>query len=183
MDSPFVKVFGSPGIDSHTDEVGLFNSGAGLSPHTGTAKASPWDWWNEAPTQHYETENLIGNFSATKAPNAKSIAVRKRGLSPWEGFFPGKRASVIYQHPGGIADMNPGADSRIAGGPGAASSFCRMHGVRDNRGMKLPVLPQEITRGGLAPMPTGGGGHDSLSAPLKPKVPGWPTIFSFRPKD
>jgi hypothetical protein len=179
---PFVKVFAAPGIDSHTDEQGVFNSGAGFDPKAPTLKTPPYDWYNEAPTQHYETENFVGNFAATKAPDVKSLAIRKRGISPWEGFFPGKRQSVIYQHPGGIADMNPGADSRIAGGPGSASSFCRLHGVRDNRGMKLPVLPQEVSRGGKAPIPTGGGGHEPLAAPMKPKIAGWPTIFSFRAK-
>lgn len=182
MDKPFVKVFAAPGIDSHPDEQGVFNSGAGFDPQAPTAKTQPWDWYNEAPTQHYETENFVGNFGATKAPDASKLKIRKRGLSPWGGFGPGMRASLTYQHPGGIADMNPGADRLIAGGPGAASSFCRLHGVRDNRGMKLPVLPQEVNRGGLAPVPSGGGGHDPLAAPLRPKIPGWPTIFAFRSK-
>lgn len=178
-EQPFVKVFAAPGIDSQTGEFGVLASGAGHRPDAPTFKASPYDWYNEAPTQHYETENLVGNFPATKAPPANSMAIRRRGFTPWGGFFPGKRAAVSHQHPGGIADMNPGASSQIAGGPGAASSFCRLHGVRDNRGMKLPVLPQEVTRGGLANIPTGGGSHDPLVAPMKPRIPGWPTIFAF----
>jgi hypothetical protein len=179
---PFVKVFAAPGIDSHPSEQGLFNSGAGFDPTATTLKAAPYDWLNEAPTQSYQTENFIGNFTATKAPDAQSLSIRKRGVSPWGGFFPGKRASLIYQHPGGIADMNPGASARVAGGKGSASSLVRTHGVRNNRGMKLPVLPQEVTRGGSAPMPSGGGSHEPLTAPILSKVPGWPSIFKMSAK-
>jgi hypothetical protein len=46
--------------------------------------------------------------------------------------------------------------------------------------MKLPVLPVETKRGGLAPMPQGGGSHEPLTAPLKSNVPGFPSIFMFR---
>ncbi len=109
----------------------------------------------------------------------KSIAVRKRGASPFGGFFQGKDA-LIYQHPGGLADMNPGADSKIAGGIGQASSFCRVNINNPDRAMKLPVKPSQITRGGPAKIPTGGGSHEPLVAPMMPKVPGWPTIFSFK---
>jgi len=177
---PFVKVFAAPGIDSHTSETGVFNSGAGFDPNAPTLKTPPWDWTNEAPTQSYGTENLVGNFGATKAPDAQSLKVRRRGLAPFGGFFPGKRASLAYQHPGGIADMNPGASSRIAGGPGAASSFCRLSNPSKDRGLKLPVLPNQVAPGLPAPIPTGGGSHEPLAAPLMPRVPGWPTIFSFR---
>jgi hypothetical protein len=179
---PFVKVFAAPGIDSHPSEVGVFASGAGREPETSTFKSAPYDWFNEAPSQGYHTENLIGGFDATKAPPATSMSIRKRGVSPWGGFFPGKRAALIYQHPGGIADMNPGASSRIAGGPGQASSLVRTHGVRNNRGMKLPVLPATVTRGGSAPVPSGGGSHEPLTAPILPKVPGWPSIFKVSMK-
>lgn len=174
---PFVKVYAAPGIDSHPQEFGVYNSGAGRAPETTTLKTPPYDWFNEAPSQGYHTENLIGNFDATKAPHANQMAVRKRGVSPWGGFFPGKRIALAYQHPGGIADMNPGASSRISGGPGAASSLVRTHGVRNNRGMKLPVLPPSVTRGGSAPVPSGGGSHEPLTAPILPKIPGWPSIF------
>lgn len=174
---PFVKVFAAPGIDSHPQEFGVYNSGAGRAPETTTLKTPPYDWFNEAPSQNYQTENFIGNFGATKAQPANQIAIRKRGVSPWGGFFPGKRAALTFQHPGGIADMNPGASARIAGGPGGASSMVRTHGVRNNRGMKLPVLPPSITRGGSAPVPSGGGSHEPLTAPILPKVPGWPSIF------
>jgi hypothetical protein len=176
---PFVKVFAAPGIDSHISEQGVFNSGAGLDPHAPTTKTPPYDWSNESPSQGYETEHLVGNFGATKAPTAKSIAVRRRGFSPFGGFFPGKNISLSYQHPGGIADINPGASSLIAGGPSSASSLVRLNGGKINRGMKLPILPQQIVRGGVAGMPSGGGSHEPLVAPLMPKVAGWPTIFSF----
>ena len=174
---PFVKVFAAPGIDSHPSEVGVFASGAGREPETATFKSAPYDWSNECPTQHYNTERLIGGFDATLAPPANSMQIRKRGISPWGGFFRGKAHNLIYQHPGGIADMNPGASSRISGGPGAASSLVRTHGVRNNRGMKLPVLPPDVTRGGSAPVPSGGGSHEPLTAPIMPKIPGWPSIF------
>jgi hypothetical protein len=175
VNPPFVKVFAAPGIDSHPDEVGVYASGAGRD--AGSFKVAPYDWLNESPEQGYATGNLIADNMATKAKPINSISIRRRGVSPWGGFFPGKQASIIYQHPGGIADMNPGASSTIAGGPGAASSFVRLHGVRGNRGMKLPTLPQEVTRGGNQPFPAGGGSHEPLTAPLIPKVPGWPSIF------
>jgi hypothetical protein len=179
VNEPFVKVFAAPGIDSHPSEQGVFNSGAGFDPTATTSKTPPYDWGNEAPSQNYETENLVGGFDATKAPTAHALGVRRRGVSPWGGHFPGKQAAMTFQHPGGIADMNPGASARIAGGPGQASSMVRLHGVRSNRGMKLPVLPQEVTRGGSLPIPVGGGSHDPLVAPLMPKVPGWPSIFNI----
>jgi hypothetical protein len=172
---PFVKVFAAPGIDSHPDEVGVYASGAGRD--AGAFKVAPYDWLNESPEQGYATGQLISGYEATKAPPINSISIRRRGISPWGGFFPGKKSAIIYQHPGGIADMNPGASSTIAGGPGAASSMCRISGVRNNRGMKLPVLPQEVTRGGNQPFPAGGGSHEPLTAPMIPKVPGWPSIF------
>lgn len=174
---PFVKIYAAPGIDSHPSEQGVFNSGAGFDPQSPSMKTPPYDWGNEVPEQGYQTGQLIGNFPATKVDPINTKATRKRGVSPWGGFFPGKRASLIYQHPGGNADMNPGASAQIAGGKGQASSFVRSHGARANRGMKLPVLPQTVTRGGRAGIPTGGGSHDPLTAPLIPKVPGWPSIF------
>jgi hypothetical protein len=178
----FVKVYAAPGIDSHPTEQGLFASGAGFDPIALPAKTHPYDWLNESPSQSYATENLIGNFDATKAQPAKSMSIRKRGVSPWGGFFPGRRAALTFQHPGGIADMNPGCSAIIAGGSGQGSSMVRLHGVRNNRGMKLPVLPQEVTRGGTAPTPSGGGSHEPLTAPLIPKVPGWPSIFKVVPQ-
>ena len=182
MAPSFVKVFAAPGIDSHISEQGVFNSGAGLAPDHATLKTPPYDWGNEVETYDHNTGRLVGNFAATQAPNAASMKIRKRGISPWGGNSTHQRG-ISHMHPGGIADMNPGADSRIAGGSGAASSMCRVNRVTDNsRGMKLPVLPQETARGGAGNVPAGGGGHDSLAAPLKPKVPGWPTIFSFTSK-
>ncbi|SRR6266849_207228 len=180
-DSPsFVKVFAAPGIDSHPTEQGVFNSGAGFDPVAPTLKTPPYDWLNEAPSQGYETENLIGNFGATKAKTIKNIAIRRRGISPWGGFFHGGRQALAMQHPGGITDHNAGCSSIIAGGPGAASTFARIHGGRSQRGMKLPILPQEVKRGGAQAFPLGGGSHEPLVAPLTPKVPGFVSIFQFR---
>lgn len=180
--APFVKVFGAPGIDSHPSEVGVYNSGAGLHPNTETYKTAPYDWLNESPEQGYEHGEFIGSGSqgVTKTKQANSLQIRKRGISPWGGFFHGGRASLAMQHPGGIVDTNTGASSMIAGGAGQASSFVRLHGGRDDRGMKLPVLPQETKRSGIAPFPAGGGTHDPLAAPLQSKVPGFPSIFMFR---
>jgi hypothetical protein len=179
-DIPFVKVYAAPGIDSTPHEQGVFNSGAGFSPAAPTLKTPPYDWSNEAPSQGYGTERLVGTAAATKAPDATSLKVRRRGVTPWGGFFSG-RESLKYQHPGGITDHNAGASALIAGGPGAASSFCRINGnnARDGRRMKLPILPQTVVRGGVASFPAGGGSHEPLIAPLQPKIKGWPTIFSF----
>jgi hypothetical protein len=137
---------------------------------------------NESPSQGYQTEHFVGGFPTTKAKTIDKISVRKRGVSPWGGFFRGREAAMKFQHPQGNADMNPGASKLIAGGPGQGSSMVRLHGVRNNRGMKLPVLPQEVTRGGKAPLPSGGGSHEPLTAPLMPKVPGWPSIFKVTQK-
>lgn len=177
----FVKVFASPGIDSDISEVGLFNSGATFRPEDArkAAKASPHDWGNEAPSQAHKTENLVGGFDATKSKDPRSLRVRNRGISPFGGTFPGAHLAS-HQHPGGIVDMNPGAGSMIAGGTGAASSLVRISRVGDDtRGMKLPVLPKQVTRGGKAMFPQGGGGHDAVAAPIAPKMPGFASIFSF----
>jgi hypothetical protein len=180
----FVKVFASPGIDSHIYEQGVFNSGASLSPQTPTLKTPPYDWGNEMPEQGYATGRLIGAFGdpagKTKAKGANHISVRKRGTSPWGGFFHGGRAALAMQHPGGIVDTNTGCSPLIAGGPGQGSTLVRVKGGRPQRGMKLPVLPQNVKRGGIMAMPTGGGSHDPLTAPLRPMVPGFVSIFSFK---
>lgn len=178
---PFVKMFAAPGIDSSTSEQGLFNSGAGLDPNAPTMKTAPFDWGNETASQGYQAEHLVGNYGATKAPDATSMKIRKRGLSPFGGFFPGKRQSIAYQHPGGIADMNPGANSMIAGGTNRGVVFCRVNsaGASPTRRMKLPTLPQKVTRGGVSKFPTGGGSHEPLVAPMQPQIQGWPTIFKF----
>lgn len=182
MSTPFVKVFAAPGIDSHTDEQGVFNSGAGFDPKAPTLKTPPYDWLNEAPEQGYAAGHLIGIGSndATKSKPAHALSVRRRGISPWGGFFHGGRQALAFQHPGGITDHNAGASSLIAGGPGSASSLVRISGGRNDRAMKLPVLPQQSKRGGLIAMPAGGGSHDPLVAPFLPNVPGWPSIFMFR---
>jgi hypothetical protein len=182
----FVKVFASPGIDSHIYEQGIFNSGASFSPQTPTLKTPPYDWSNEAPEQGGAPGRLIGTFGdpagKTKSKIANQIAVRKRGVSPWGGFFSGGRASLAMQHPGGITDTNLGCSPLIAGGPGQASTLVRVKGGRPQRGMKLPVLPQNVKRGGVMAMPTGGGSHDPLTAPLRSMVPGFVSIFGFKAK-
>lgn len=187
-ETPFIKVFAAPGVDSSVNETGIFNSGAGLHPATQTLKTPPYDWLNEAPEQGYASGFLIGNGagkSATKSKPAHALSVRKRGVSPWGGFFAGGRAALAMQHPGGIVDTNTGASSMIAGGAGQASTFVRVQQVGDRngrktRGMKLPVLPTQTKRGGVSPFPAGGGSHDAMAAPLQPNVPGFPSIFMFR---
>lgn len=174
------KMFAAPGIDSVPTEVGVFNSGAALAPDHPTAKASPTDWANESVEQNYSAGRLVGNYEATQAKGANSIAIRRRGLAPFGGFFAGKQ-SLNVQHLGGIVDHNAGADHLIAGGPSAAATFCRVNITQQkhNRGAKLPIMPRMIQRGKLASIPAGGGSHEPLVAPLQPKVSGWPTIFSF----
>ncbi len=174
------KMFAAPGIDSHPLDVGIFNSGAGRAPDTETAKAAPTDWSNESPTQNRTAGRLVGNFEATAASGANSMAIRRRGLAPFGGFFAG-RNSLAVQHPGGIVDHNAGADHLIAGGPGAASTFCRVNITQQkhNRGAKLPIMPRMLQRGTVAQIPAGGGQYEPLVAPLQPKISGWPTIFSF----
>jgi hypothetical protein len=182
MQGPIVKMYASPGIDSVPQEVGVFASGAGFRPDSPTFKAKPYDWANESRDQGYATGRLIGNFAATQAKNANRLKIRRRGKAPFGGTFipPGNPHS--QQHIGGITDMNPGASHLIAGGPGAASTFVRMNTSKEktNRGAKLPVMPNRVTRGGVLPLPTGGGFDAALAAPLTSKVSGWPTIFSFR---
>jgi hypothetical protein len=181
-DAPsFVKVFAAPGIDSTTHEQGVFNSGAGFDPNAPTLKTPPYDWNKENPALGYGTGRLVGNYPETTAPDATSLKVRKRGLSPFGGPFSGTGSILSHQHPGGIADMNPGAGSLIAGGRGQASSFCRVNGkyADVNRRLKLPVLPVPAPRGGVTSFPSGGGSHEPLTAPLQPQISGWPTIFKF----
>jgi hypothetical protein len=180
---PFVKVFATPGIDSDPSEQGVFNSGAGLHPHTQTLKTKPYDWLNESREQGYGAGFLVGagdTNSQTKSKQANQLSVRRRGIAPWGGFFKGGRAHSAMQHRGGIVDSNTGASGLIAGGPGQASTLVRVQGGRVDRNMKLPVLPTQTKRGGVAPMPQGGGSHDPLTAPLKSNVPGFPSIFMFR---
>ena len=176
----FVKTFAAPGIDSKPTEFGILASGAGQHPTVPTFKVNPWDWYNESASQGYSTERLVGNFPATQAPTMDKMKIRRRGVDPWGGTFAMHPHSL--QHPGGITDMNPGADYMIAGGRGAASSMVRLsiRNANVSQGMKLPVLPPGATRAGLAPMPTGGNFDGSPATPLLPTVAGWPTIFSFR---
>jgi hypothetical protein len=178
----FVKVFASPGIDSTPGEFGVIASGAAFPPVAGTYKTPPWDWANDAPEQGNEPGRLVGNFSATTAPVAADLKVRRRGLSPFGGSFQSPGNPHSQQHTGGIVDMNPGASFLIAGGPGAASSMVRLQSKikKPNLGMKLPVLSNAVQRGGVVPLPAGGSADAGLAAPLMPKLTGWPTIFAFR---
>lgn len=181
----FVKVFASPGVDSHPNEQGVFTSGAAFDPGAPTLKTPPYDWFNEAPEQGYAIGHLVGPGldpgRATAAPQANHLGVRKRGVSPWGGFMSeGGRSSLSMQHVGGNVDHNAGASSLIAGGPGSASSLVRINRGGPSRGMKLPLLPQAVKRGGMTQFPAGGGSHDNLAAPLKPMVPGFVSIFQFR---
>lgn len=169
------KKFASPGIDSSPDEQGVFNSGAGMGPNVKTAKsgANPYDWNGRNPYSALQSGRLIGNFPATQAPPASSLRIRRRGISPFGGAADRFKSGAIREKAGGIVDMNPGAGSLIAGGPGAAASMVRVNGARKvNEGMKLPVLPMAVTRGGTAVMPAGGGVLGfGPAAPLVPKLP------------
>lgn len=179
------KVFAAPGIDSPASEFGVFNSGAGRAPNTETGKVEPYDWRNDNPTLDSDDNRMVGNFGATASGGANRLAIRRRGLAPFGGFVSGgNRHLVAMQHSGGIVDHNAGADHFIAGGPGAASTFCRVNIVspKTNRGAKLPVLPPMPSRGGVQAIPGGGGSHEPLTAPLQPKISGWPTIFNFSDK-
>src|SRR2546429_429304 len=122
-----MKTFAAPGIDSNPAEQGVYNSGAGLHPTTDTAKISglPFDWRSNNPAIDRVTTNLIGNFDATKAPDASTIRVRQRGVTVWGGSFVKYKTGQTREKSGGIGDMNTGADLRIAGGKGQASSLVR----------------------------------------------------------
>lgn len=182
---PFVKMFAAPGIDSHPAEHGCFNSGAGFDPSAPTMKTPPYDWGNESPTQNHGTGCLIGNFEATRSPDATSLKIRRRGIDPWGGPPPTTGgANLGNTHPGGITDMNPGSASTIAGGTGHAPTMCHVNLKKTSftRGMKLPVMPSQAMTGGRNSLPSGGGFGGSLAAPIRPSIPGWTTIFSFSKK-
>lgn len=178
------KMFASPGIDSPVEEFGVYNSGAGRAPDTETGKASPTDWLNDNPTLDSDNNLFVAGFTGTRSGGAANLAIRRRGLAPFGGFFPGRRMDISHQHSGGIVDHNAGADRLIAGGAGEASMFCRVNvgSQKVNRGAKLPILPLQLPRAGVSPLPSGGGSHEPLTAPLQPKISGWPTIFSFTVK-
>lgn len=174
--------FASPGIDAGTFDQGAYKSGAGLSldsPQVQTPNFAPSDWSSRNPLIGDQTGNLIGNFDATRAPDAKSIRVRRRGVTPWGGSFDNYGTGMNVQKSGGIVDLNTGADMRIAGGKGQASSFVRVAGPKKpDEGMKLPVLPKQVTRGGIMATPTGGGVMGTgAPAPIQPKVYGFPAII------
>ena len=177
-----MKRFAAPGIDSGTLNQGVYNSGAGLSldsPQVLNPSYAPYDWSSRNPLVSEQTGNLIGGFDATKAPTAADIRTRRRGLTPWGGSFDNYGSGRNVQKSGGIVDMNTGADLRIAGGKGQASSFVRVSGPKKaDEGMKLPVLPKQIVRGGVMATPTGGGVMGTgAPAPIQPKVYGFPAII------
>lgn len=182
MQNPIVKMYASPGIDSVPQEVGVFSSGAGMRPDAPTFKAQPYDWKNDGTNQGHTSGRLIGNFSATQAKTADQLKIRRRGVSPFGGQYKSPGNPHSMKHSGGSFDMNPGSSHLIAGGPGQASTFVRTQTkqTKPDRGMKLPVLSHAVTRGGLVPIPTGGGFDAALSAPLASTITGWPTIFAFR---
>lgn len=192
----FVRVYAAPGIDSPTTDQGILSSGAGAHPSSlpklSARNASPVDWANESAAQGGATEHLVAGYAATKSPNANSLKVRVRGISPWGSKFvssvkvkqaPGRPgAPDSSQHPQGNADLNPGAGSMIAGGRGAASTFVRtkIRDPKNRQGMKLPVLPGQAQRGGAIPIPSGGGVLGTgPAAPVTPLIPGLNSIFKF----
>lgn len=176
-----MKAFASPGIDSNPDEHGVYNSGAGLRPDTPVSKthALPPDWGSNNPLIDHVTSNLIGGFDATAAPDASTIRVRRRGVSPFGGSFDRFGSGINANKSGGTSDMNTGASGLIAGGKGQASSFVRVQGPKkQDEGMKLPVLPKQVIRGGVTATPSGGGVMGTgAPAPIQPKVYGFPSII------
>lgn len=174
---PLVKVFAAPGIDSHPSEQGVFNSGSGFGPQAPTAKTGPHDWASISREQTNETGELIAGFPQSKAPTAASLKIRKRGISPFTGNF--KTAVPTVQKRGGIADMNPGAGNKIAGGKAAGSSLVRTK-FRDNKQNTRPVYtqPPAQRRGLQVPLPTGGSHTTSGQVPVLPTT-GAASIFGF----
>ncbi|HTD18620.1 MAG TPA: hypothetical protein VK667_03720 [Ktedonobacteraceae bacterium] len=177
---PFTRQFAAPGIDSDISDYGIYSSGAGFHPEETTTKTSPYDWTNENPTFGHKTAELVNGYSATRAQTIDQARVRIRGICPWGGKLP-NRKEYAY-HPGGSVDVNAGAGSMIAGGRGSASSMVRVQKASPTRGMKLPVLPDEMRRGGPSPMPIGGSADTSPAPPFAPKVSGMPSIFGFLKK-
>ncbi len=181
MKLPTVR-FAAPGVDTGTFDQGAYKSGAGLpleSPQVQNPNSPPWDWGSNNPLIDHATSNLVGNFDATKTPNASTIRIRRRGITPWGGSFDNYGVGRNAQKSGGIVDTNTGADIRISGGKGQASSFVRVNGPRkSDEGMKLPVLPKQVVRGGVVLTPTGGGIMGTgAPAPIQPKVYGFPSII------
>lgn len=179
-----MKRFAAPGIDTGLMDQGVFNSGAGFAPDAPQVlnpSYAPLDWASNNPTIDHATENLIGNFDATKAPDASTIRTRRRGISPWGGAYDNYGYGTNRQKSGGIVDLNLGADNRVAGGKGQASSFVRVSGPKKpDEGMKLPVLPKQVVRGGPMASPTGGGVMGTgAPAPVQPKVYGFPSIIKI----
>lgn len=174
--------FASPGIDAGTFDQGAYKSGAGLSldsPQVQNPNAAPYDWSSKNPLVGHETGHLIAGFDATRAPDAASMRTRRRGISPWGGAVNDYFEPRNVEKSGGIADMNTGADMRIAGGKGQASSFVRVSGPKKpDEGMKLPTLPRQVVRGGVLATPTGGGVMGTgAPAPVQPKVYGFPAVI------
>lgn len=169
----FTKRYASPGIDDAGD-FGVLSSGAGLLPGdiTGIQKASPSDWSALNPDIGLSTGRLIGNNAGTQATPINETRSRKRGISPFGGYFPtgGPQRTIKV---GGIADLNTGADSLIAGGKAQASSMVRFNG-RNVKAMRLPVIPMQVTRGGIAKTPSGG-----QSPGFGPAVPTLPQLKQF----
>src|SRR5713101_1335838 len=145
--NPPFKRYAAPGIDSTIKEQGVVSSAAGSAFVVNEGqpfKSSPGDWISFGAQQDHATEELIKGFNATEALKADDLKTRKRGVSPWGGKFVTAVPTITKR--GGIADMNPGAGSYIAGGASAASRFVRIKTMQPDRGMKLPILPQETKR-------------------------------------
>lgn len=186
----------SPGVDGFHN-WGPFASGASTSGFASVTKAGrvPSDWASNDPNWGHPGGGGVGSiFPSVKG--AKAIRNRKRGISPFEGFFSsvsgrsgkvnvesgsGLKADSVMK-PGGIVDLNPGADNAIAGGvmgAGQASTLVRLHGVRGDRNMRLPVMPPAAARSGEPMNPAGGAQDAGPMAPLMPQVAGMPSIFGF----
>lgn len=181
-----MRLFASPGIDSPTDEVGIFNSGAGQTPNSPAAlpdtpgrSAVPSDWSSNNPLWDKVRGFLIGNYGATASKAADATRVRARGVSPFGGSGKPWKHGYYQEKAQGTTDFNLGASSHIAGGSSQAATMVRVNGARKkNEGQKLPILPADATRGGSLPVPAGGF-VSGLAAPLVPQVPGLPSIFKM----
>lgn len=168
--------FASPGIDD-TTLIGVFASSAGFPPDKAvSSNAAPQDWGSANPTATTASGGGIGSIFPKSKP-ASAMRTRRRGFTIWGGFWPHQKSSEVGVKPGGIADMNPGVSMTTAGGRTQASSLVRVNTIgRPGRGMKLPQLPSQVTRGGLVPVPAGGF-SPGPPVPMIPRIPGFDSIF------
>lgn len=186
----------SPGMDGEHN-FGPLQSGASTGGSLGVrtvASTAPSDAGSLNTNWGHNGGGGVGSVFPHSKP-ASAARNRKRGISPWGGFFTsvsGRKANLstnsgsgvrsdAVMKPGGTADLNPGADNSIAGGIlGAtqASTMVRLNGGRGNRNMRLPVMPDAAQPSKVRMTPGGAGPDGGIAAPLIPQIPGFPGIFN-----